>query len=78
MESLALFTWFSNVLDKHRRVHAQGKFKGGKKDSALSGKPKEFKRWFHRNWKRPGDQDASYREIQEAFSEWNKLGRPRG
>ena len=74
-------TALSNILDQHGRVHAQGKFKGGKKgkrDPGLSGKPKEFKRWFHRKWKRPGDPDASYGEIQNAFNEWNRLGRPSG
>jgi hypothetical protein len=56
-------------------------FRGGKKgsrDSELSGKPKEFKRWFHRKWKQPGSPDATYEEILDAYKEWIRLGKPKG
>lgn len=39
-------------------------------------KDKDFRRWFHRNWKRPGDTDASDEVLEEAYEEWLRQGRP--
>lgn len=38
---------------------------------------KDFRRWFHRNWKSPEDPDASREALEEAYQEWLRLGSPK-
>lgn len=39
---------------------------------------KDFRRWFHRCWKRPGDPDAGKDGIEAAHAEWISRGSPKG
>lgn len=38
---------------------------------------KDFRRWFHRHWKKPGGPDASEEVLKEALEEWVLQGRPK-
>ena len=38
----------------------------------------DFHKWFHRCWKLPGAPDADRAEIQEAYDEWVRRGKPKG
>jgi RHS repeat-associated protein len=38
----------------------------------------DFHKWFHRCWKQAGDPDADKAQIQEAFGEWVRRGKPQG
>jgi RHS repeat-associated protein len=38
----------------------------------------DFQKWFHRCWKQPGDPDANKAQIQEAYEEWARRGKPKG
>jgi len=41
------------------------------------GLPKEFRRWYHRQYKRKGDPDIPDRETaKELHEEWENMGRP--
>ena len=50
-----------------------------KRDHDRSGKLRneDFRRWYHRNWKQPGDADATVEALEEAYQEWLKQGRPK-
>ncbi|MBK6686384.1 MAG: RHS repeat protein [Deltaproteobacteria bacterium] len=37
---------------------------------------KKFQQWYHRNFKQKGDADADPATLDEAFDEWERLGRP--
>ncbi len=39
---------------------------------------KDFRDWFHRCLKRPGDPDATKEQIEEAYEEWLNRGSPNG
>jgi len=52
--------------------------RGGKqkrRDASIKRYPKEFQRWYHREYKQPGDPDATADELKELFEEW-KLEHP--
>src|SRR6202043_3207238 len=38
---------------------------------------RDFQDWFHRNWNKPGDPDASKEDIQNAYDEWQREGKPK-
>jgi RHS repeat-associated protein len=38
---------------------------------------RDFQDWFHRQWKQPGDPDATKEEIEEAYKEWVDQGKPK-
>lgn len=41
------------------------------------GLPKDFQRWYHRQYKKEGDGDIPDRETaEEIFQEWTDMGRP--
>lgn len=71
-------TAVSNLVN-NRLFAKGGKFKGGKKnkrDQGMSGRPADFKKWFHRERKQKGDPDSTPSEIEDALQEWIDLGRP--
>jgi RHS repeat-associated protein len=37
---------------------------------------RDFQSWFHRNWKQPGDVDATEEEIKAAYDAWKQEGSP--
>lgn len=37
----------------------------------------EFREWYHKEWKKPGDPDANDQQVEEAHQEWIHRGRPR-
>jgi RHS repeat-associated protein len=37
---------------------------------------RDFQDWFHRNWKQPGDPDATKQKIEAAYEEWKQQGSP--
>jgi len=39
---------------------------------------KDFHRWFHRCWKDPDAPNADKKEIEEAYAEWVRSGKPKG
>lgn len=39
---------------------------------------RDFHKWFHRCWKRPGDPDADKEGIEEAHRQWVSRGSPKG
>ncbi len=73
-EIVGLVNYFS------KRKHNAGKtFRGGNKksrDGYLTSKPKDFQRWFHRFYKYRGSPNAPKQDIDDAFVEWQALGRP--
>lgn len=61
------------------KAENDSKMGGGKqnqRDSGLSGFPGLFKRWYHKMIKRPGDPDATPRELKGHYKEWKRLGKP--
>jgi RHS repeat-associated protein len=55
--------------------------RGGKqkeRDASIKRYPKDFQRWYHREYKQPGDPDATVEELKELFEEWESMGRPKG
>lgn len=38
--------------------------------------PKAFKNWFHRQFKDPGDPNATKEELEQAYKEWKDQGEP--
>nr|WP_245217583.1 RHS repeat-associated core domain-containing protein [Rheinheimera maricola] len=70
------------IVGAKARIGSKGnKFRGGKKnqrDGELRGTPKEFRRWFHKNYKQEGDRDSSPEEIREAYDAWIHQGKPKG
>ena len=68
------------VYNFSKRNHNGGKqFRGGKqknRDGYLKSKPKDFVRWFHRYYKGTGAPNASRSVIDDAFREWETLGKP--
>ncbi len=42
----------------------------------LWGLPKRFWRWYHRNFKRPGDPDLGKEEARALCDEWEQMGKP--
>jgi len=47
--------------------------RGGKqnqRDASIKRYPKEFQRWYHREYKEPGDPDATKEELEELYEEW--------
>ena len=55
-------------------------FRGGKqyvRDSNMKQFPKEFKRWFHKYYKKDGDLDATTDELNDLYQEWIKMGQPK-
>lgn len=63
--------------------HGTGKkgtvFRGGSKksrDGYINSKPKEFRKWFERFYKDKKFPNSSNEKIDEAFDEWNRMGRP--
>jgi hypothetical protein len=58
----------------------RGRFKGGKRsvrEKRFGVRDVWFWRWYHREKKSPGSQDAEKQEIVEAHREWESLGKPR-
>lgn len=56
-------------------------FRGGKKskrDPYLAKFSKQFRRWFHRQWKDQGAPNASKDDIDEVYDAWKQAGEPDG
>jgi RHS repeat-associated protein len=49
-----------------------------KQDKWYGYNDKDFHKWFHRCWKEEGDADASREEVQWAYEEWVRRGKPKG
>jgi len=55
-------------------------FQGGKqkdRDKSIFNYPQDFRRWFHRQYKKSGDKDATKEELQDIYREWKSLGSPK-
>src|SRR5262249_45380459 len=37
----------------------------------------DFRKWVHQCWKFKGDRDFTKAEIEDAYDEWNRRGRPK-
>jgi RHS repeat-associated protein len=61
-------------LAKDKTDHLRGG-KQKQRDASIKRYPKEFQRWYHREYKQPGDPDATPEELKELFEEW-KLQHP--
>ena len=71
----------TNAVKQGAGKKAAGKavFKGGKqtvRDKTINSFPKEFQRWFEREYKQKGDADRTYKEIKEIFDDWIDMGKP--
>ena len=56
-------------------------FKGGsqkQRDQTIFQYPKEFRRWYHKQYKKKGDKDATKSELKDIFDDWTQQGRPSG
>ena len=54
---------------------ASGKGAGG--DQWFGHDDRDFQDWFHRHWKREGDPDATKKDLDDAYDEWDRQGRPK-
>jgi RHS repeat-associated protein len=50
----------------------------GKGDKWYGYNNRDFHKWFHRCWKRPGDPNADKDQIEAAHAEWVSRGSPKG
>ncbi len=60
--------------DESSRLRGRDSKRGHDRSGRL--RDEDFRRWFHRNWKQPGDQDASKEALEEAYAEWLRQGKP--
>jgi RHS repeat-associated protein len=68
--------WFSYVDNNPLQyVDPNGLSKG---DRWYGYRNRDFQKWFHRCWKRPGDPDADKKDIETAHAEWISRGSPKG
>jgi RHS repeat-associated protein len=49
----------------------------GPKDKWWGYDDRDFQHWFHKNWKNPGEPDATKPEIEDAYREWRRQGSPK-
>ncbi len=64
---------------KHKNGGGKGNFRGGgqnDRDRNLNRYPEDFRRWYHKYYKQPGDPDATPEELEEIYKDWVEQGRP--